>query len=92
MGAVLYTDIKSFADNLVFLAQTNSVGYLIAAVIQDWIDDNPDYWDLELSQEDKNAILKALTCMVAATETDLNCYPIGYNTTLLFDLNGDVIP
>lgn len=51
--AVYYTDIKTFAENLIVLAQTNSVGYLLAEVIQDWIDENEDFWDLELSQDDQ---------------------------------------
>lgn len=91
-GAVPYTDIKNFADNLVFLSQTNSVGYLIAEVIQDWIDDNEDYWDLELSQEDINNLLKALTGCVVATGTDLSCYPLGEVTQILFDNSGNPIP
>ena len=47
--ATYVSDIKDFAENLRDLALTNEVGALIAVVIQDWIDDNPDYWDLELS-------------------------------------------
>lgn len=87
-----YVDILNFASNLVFIAQTNSVGYLIAAAIQDWIDANPDYWDLELSIEDVNALLKALTGCVVATGTDLNCYPLGAATQILFDAAGNPVP
>lgn len=88
-GAVIYVDVKTFAENLIFLAQTNSVGYLIAEVIQDWINDNEDFWDLPLSQEDLNALLKALTGCVVATQPDLNCYPLGLETTLCFDTSGN---
>jgi len=91
MTAIPYTNIKTFAENLIVLAQTNSVGYLIAEVIQDWIDENEDFWDLELSQDDKNALLKALTGSVVATGTDMNCYPVGYDDTLCFDLSGNPI-
>jgi len=89
MAASPYVDIRSFAENLIFLAQTNSVGFLIAEVIQDWIDENEDYLDLELSVEDINNILKALTGMTVATGTDLNCYPRGNVDTMLFDLSGE---
>jgi hypothetical protein len=92
MPADVYVDIESFANNLIFLAQANSVGYLIAAVIQDWIDDNPDFLDLPLDTGDVNEILKRLTGMTVATETDLNCYPRGYVDTILFDLDGNVVP
>jgi len=88
LGAVDFIDIKSFADNLVFLAQTNSVGYLIAEVIQDWIDENEDYWDVGLAESDVNALLKALTGCVVATRTDLSCYPLGRVTQILFDSSG----
>jgi hypothetical protein len=92
MPADVYVDIESFANNLIFLAQANSVGYLIAAVIQDWIDDNPDFLDLPLGTDDINEILRRLTGMTVATETDLNCYPRGYVDTILFDLDGHIVP
>lgn len=90
-SAVYYTDIASFADNLVFLCQTNSVTYLIAEVITDWLAENEDYGDLPLSTEDVNSILKALTGMTVATNTDLNCYPRGLESQILFDLAGDEV-
>lgn len=87
-----YSDhIKQFAENLRDLALTNEVGALIAAVIQDWIDDNEDYWDLELSTEDHNALLKELTGNVVGTRTNLSCYPLGIGTAILFDLHGDPV-
>lgn len=90
-ATVPFTDIKNFATNLIVLAQTNSVGYLIAEVIQDWIDENEDYWDLELSTEDLNNLLKALTGCVVSTGTDLSCYPLGAETQILFDASGDPV-
>jgi len=90
--ATYVSDIKDFAENLRDLALTNEVGALIAVVIQDWIDDNPDYWDLELSQDDLNALLKELTCNVVGTGTDLSCYPLGATTAILFDIDGHPLP
>jgi hypothetical protein len=89
MSAVYYTNIKSFADNLVFIALTNEIGALIAEPIQDWIDENEDYWALELSEDDINALLKALSACVVATRTDMNCYPLGLATADCFDLDGN---
>lgn len=91
MSAVDYITIGDMADNLIFIAQTNSIGYAIAAVIQDWIDDNPELCEEELSEDDVNAILKALTGCVVATRTDLSCYPLGSVTQILFDANGDPV-
>lgn len=89
--AVYVHNIKDFADNLVGLALTNEVGALIAEVIQDWIDENEDYWELELSQDDLNALLKELTCDIVGTGTNLSCYPTGLTTAILFDIDGNLI-
>lgn len=90
--AVYVNNIKDFAENLRDLALTNEVGALIAVVIQDWIDENEDYWDLELSQDDLNALLKELTCDVVGTHTDLSCYPLGVLTAILYDIDGNPLP
>lgn len=82
------TDIKEFAENLRDLAMTNEVGVLIAEFIQNWIDENEDYWDQVLSQDDLNALLKELTCNVVGTGTNLNCYPMGVTTAILFNVDG----
>lgn len=89
--AVYVTNIKQFAENLVSLSLTNEIGVLLAEVIQDWIDENPDYWELELSQEDLNALLKELTCCIVGTGTTLTCYPTGLITAILFDIDGNPI-
>lgn len=89
--AVYSNTIKQFAENLVSLALTNEVGVLIAEVIQDWIDENEEYWELELSQDDKNALLKELTGCVVGTGTNLSCYPLGIETAILFDLDGNPV-
>ena len=89
---VPFTDIKNFAENLRDLALSNEIGALIAEVIQDWIDENEDYWELELSQDDLNALLKDLTGCVVATGTSLNCYPLGLTTAILFDADGNPYP
>jgi hypothetical protein len=46
----------------------------------------------ELSNDAKTEILKRCTKIVANLDLDLNCYPLGYNTTLIFDLDGNPIP
>lgn len=46
----------------------------------------------ELSLEDKTRILKQCTKIVANLGLNLSCYPLGYNTTILFDLAGNPVP
>lgn len=50
----------------------------------------PSYASLSL--EDKTAVLKRCTKIIANLDLDLACYPTGYNTTILFDHDGNPIP
>jgi len=46
----------------------------------------------ELDDEAKTAILKRCTKIVANLGLNLSCYPLGYTTTILFDLDGNPVP
>lgn len=87
--AVMYVDVETLVDNMIAIAMTNSVGYLLAEVLTDWKDDNPDFLDLELSVDDLNALLKEHTCCIVGTGTNVSCYPTGLTTAILFDLDGN---
>lgn len=50
----------------------------------------PTYGDLPV--ELKTIILKRVTKIVANLDLDLACYPLGYGTTILFDLDGNPLP
>lgn len=52
--------------------------------------DDPDYSDL--TYEQRVAILKRCTKIVVNLNLDVNCYPLGYETTLLFDRDGNPLP
>lgn len=45
-----------------------------------------------ISEGTRNEMLKNLTTQVVAVNPDVNCYPMGYNTGLLFDIDGNPIP
>ena len=71
------------------------LGAETVAAIQDLIDfingeEEPDYTDL--TPEEKTEMLKKLTIIIARLGLDLNCFPVGYTTTLLFDTNGNPLP
>lgn len=53
---------------------------------------NPSWAITDMTQDEINATLKELTRLVVATETDLNCYPLGLVTTQCFDIDGNSIP
>lgn len=50
----------------------------------------PAYNDLTL--EEKTEMLKKCTKMVANLNLNINCFPLGYTTTLLFDTDGNPLP
>lgn len=90
--AVYYVTIGDMVDNLITQCLTNEVGALVAAWLETWKEENEEYLDLTFNQEDKNAMLKALTGCIVGTGTDLNCYPTGLSTTVSFDINGNPVP
>lgn len=53
---------------------------------------NPAWATIEMSEEELNATLKLLTGLTVATQTVLNCYPRGLDTTLCFDVDGNEVP
>jgi hypothetical protein len=48
-----------------------------------------DDWELELTEEEQTALLKALTGSVVVLNAPIACYPLGYVTTVLFDSDGN---
>lgn len=71
------------------------LGAETVAAIQDLIDfingeDEPDYTDL--TPEEKTEMLKHLTIIIVKLGLDISCFPVGYTTTLLFDIEGNPLP
>jgi hypothetical protein len=46
----------------------------------------------ELDEATRTMILKRCTKIIANLNSNLACYPTGYNTTVLFDLDGNLLP
>jgi len=81
----------------IVLAGAEFVGAVAETInaIQDAIDlisiaDEPSYTDLDY--DDKVLLLKRCTKIIANLGLDVSCFPMGYSTTLLFDLDGNPIP
>jgi len=51
---------------------------------------DPQYTDMDL--DSKTLLLKRCTKIVANLDLDLACYPLGYTTAILFDLDGNPVP
>ena len=61
------------------------------SVVHDYRITHTSIGDLEFTEAMMNDLLRLLTTFVVSTQTDVSCYPVGYVTTLLFDINGDPI-
>ena len=48
-------------------------------------------YDVDVTEEEETAILKAFTGEVSRLDIDLACYPLGYPTTILFDTDGNLV-
>lgn len=91
----MYVDVIALLQ--IVLDGATAVGAAIEVInaINDALDllsiaDEPSYTDLSLEQ--KTAVLRRCTKIVANLQLNLSCFPMGYTTTLLFDLDGNPIP
>lgn len=85
--AALLADILALLELL-------TLGAEVISALEDFIEvltgtSEPDYE--ALTNEEKTAILRRVTKIVANLGLDLACYPLGYTTTILFDLDGEPI-
>lgn len=81
--------------DILALLEIIEIGAETVAAIQaiiDLLDPQPpaDYNDL--TYEEKKAMLKECTKIIANLDLDLACFPTGYVTTILFDLDGNPVP
>jgi len=89
--AVTYAKYDDIVENMV--AQCDSFTALgdLIPILQAYRIANAVPLAFDMTQDDKNDMLKILTGCVVATETDLNCYPTGLATTTCFDEDGDPV-
>jgi len=50
-----------------------------------------DDWEIEITEEEQTAALKAITGLIVLLDVNLACYPTGATTAILFDENGDPV-
>lgn len=91
----MFIDVIALLEVVLLGAQTVGAAIEIVNAIEDAIDlmsivNEPAYTDLTLEQ--KTEVLKRCTKIVANLQLNLSCFPMGYTTTLLFDLDGNPIP
>ena len=92
MGAHPLVTLKDFVDNMRFQCEENALLIPLDAAIVAFELVYVAELEYEMTQDDKNRALKLYTGCVVSTGTDLNCYPVGMDTTQCFDVNGDEVP
>jgi len=90
--AVPYVTVGDFIDNLRFQcdADVNLAG--LSNYLELYKILYPDLTAYTFAPPIGNELLKKLTGCVVATETDVNCYPLGLTTAILFDADGNPLP
>lgn len=91
MSAVNVVTLGDIMDNLEYQTTCSLDLGEIGSIIHDYRVANPSISDLLVAQPIANELLKRLTGCIVGSGTDLNCYPVGLNDTLCFDLDGEVI-
>jgi hypothetical protein len=89
MSAVNLVTLDTWAQNMVWLCGVSPIFGDLATVIQVWRVAQVVPLALDMTQDEKNVGLRLLTGFVSGTQTDLNCYPVGLETTFCFDLDGN---
>lgn len=89
--AVPYTDISSFIDNVSFQCEAAVELDGFSNYVQLYKVLYPVLVTYNFGDYQINDLLRKLTGCVIATGTDLNCYPVGLETTVCFDIDGNVI-
>lgn len=82
---------SEIAERVQFIAAQCPELSWLSASIDAAIASNPDDWEVEITEPEQTALLKAFTGSVVRLNTDLACYPLGYLTEMLFDEDGNPV-
>lgn len=84
-------DLDEYVRNMTILCDVDFSLTSLKVIIEAWRIANAVSLNVPVTQPTRNEMLKIQTGNVVALDIDLNCYPVGYNTQILFDLNGDPV-
>lgn len=90
--SVPVTGLDTWVDNLAGQCDVSVLLFPLKEFIIIWRGINAPILGGPISDGTRNEMLKVLTTCVVALNQDLNCYPLGYDTALLFDIDGNPIP
>lgn len=82
---------SAVADRISQLAHTCPVLWEVASAIDGIISIHTDNWEIEITEAEQLAVLKSVTGCVVMLDCQVNSYPLGATTTILFDIDGNPI-
>lgn len=89
---VVYSTYMDFAQNVYNLMnEVLPIFPVVQASLAAEMLLNPSWALTPMTESEINLTLKKLTGMTVATQSDLNCYPRGHDTTICFDLDGNEV-
>lgn len=91
MTAVYVTTMNDFVRNIEDLTNVSPTLFPLGALMEAWRLTVLPALDFPMSQEAKNDALKRYTTGVVGLQSDLSCYPLGRETGILFDIEGNPI-
>lgn len=90
--SVPVTGLDAWVDNMAGECDVSILLFPLKEIILVWRAINAPVLGGSISEGTRNLMLKILTTQVVALNQTLNCYPLGYDTALLFDLDGNEVP
>lgn len=84
--------LGDWVDNMAGECDVSILLFPLKEIIIIWKATNFGLLNGPISDGTRNLMLKILTTQVVALQQELNCYPLGYDTAILFDQDGNVIP
>lgn len=84
--------LSDYGDNIAAMCDAYFVFAPLRLAIDGWLLINFGLLNTDMTQEAKDLALKILTTNLVGMGSDLNCYPTGLNTAILFDIDGNPIP
>jgi hypothetical protein len=92
MAAQPVYDASDYVRNLEMLCNASYLFTALAAIIEIWRLANFEILTASsVGEYDRNRMVKLSTMFMVGLQTDLNCYPLGYDTARLYDLDGNPV-
>lgn len=88
-----YVDtLDEYVRNITVMCDAHTNLTSLKIIIEAWRLANAPTLVIPVYDPVRNVMLKIATECIVGLKSDLNCYPTGLTTSLLFDIDGNLIP